>query len=95
MSKYQAAIELIFQDGFYSIEDVQIYYKFFESKGASKKLIVLHGGPGATHDADLPVARSLRARDTPFSFTISMVQASLVKLQIFCHDLQRSTTWRS
>ncbi len=45
-----------FKDGYSTINDVPIYYKYFESKGASKTLVVLHGGPGATHDMDLPLA---------------------------------------
>jgi proline iminopeptidase len=50
-------VQMDYKEGFYTIRDVPIYYKLFESPGATKKLIVLHGGPGATHDADLPLAK--------------------------------------
>jgi len=46
-----------FKEGYYTIQGVQIYYKLFESPGATKKLISLHGGPGGTYDAEVPIAK--------------------------------------
>ncbi len=54
-----------FKDGYLTIKGAQIYCKFFESQNPSgRKLIVLHGGPGATHDADIPIAKLSEKRIT-------------------------------
>jgi proline iminopeptidase len=49
---------LNFKNGFFTIKDVQIYCKLFEPVNpARKRLVVFHGGPGESHDAELPIAR--------------------------------------
>ncbi len=49
-----------YKDGYYTIQGIEIYYKLFKSPHEKKKLICLHGGPGITHDLDLPIAELSR-----------------------------------
>lgn len=39
-----------FEEGFYEVQGIKLYYKYYKSKKSKAKLMTLHGGPGMSHD---------------------------------------------
>lgn len=39
-----------FEEGFYEVQGIKLYYKHYHSDEGKAKLLTLHGGPGMSHD---------------------------------------------